>query len=72
MQSRCADSANWPMKAKFFAPGERVALGDLLDVAGDALVQRRHGAGLPLRLGDVRAEDIRVAEGLVLRRDLAP
>ena len=52
--------------------GEGVALGDLLDVAGDALVPRRHGAGLPLRLGDVRAEDIRVAEGLVLRRDLAP
>ena len=51
---------------------ERIAFGDLLDVARDAFVERGDGGRLPFGFGDVRAEHVRAPERRVLRGDATP
>ena len=52
--------------------GERVALADLGDIGDDTLVERFDGGAHPVGLLGIVAELVGVAEGGVLRGDLAP
>ena len=52
--------------------GEGIALADVLDIGDDLLVQRLDGGAHPVGLLGVVAELVGMAEGRILRGDLAP
>ena len=54
------------------AAGEGITLADGLDVGRNAVVQRGDGRALPIAAGGIAAELFGMAEGRILRGDVAP